>query len=311
MGLAAKLGGIPGIALRTGSDFSTGEERLADMALDAEVLAVALARVSERVIERAAGLRLIVKCGVGTENIDVAAARRRGITVARTSGINFGGVAEFVIGSCIAFYRRLAGLDAAVRADAWAASRVEWAGRLEGLAGKHLGLVGFGAIGREVARLAQAHGMTVLVADPYVSDEDCAAAGATRLGLGDLLGRSDVVSIHVLLTAETRGLIDAARLGQMRPRALLVNTSRGGIVDEVALAERLRSGKLAGAILDVLETEPPASGHPLLSSPLCLLSPHLAGCTSAGYEEIGTRAAGLIEAYLAGAPIPEKDVVTS
>lgn len=309
MGLTRRLAAIPIATVRVGSDFSTSEDRLVELVGDADVLAVALGRVSARVIARAPNLRLIVKCGIGTENIDVNAALAREIGVARTSGINFGGVAEFVIGACINFYRQFGSLDHAVRAGSWASSRVEWAGRLPTLAGKRIGIIGFGAIGREVARLAHAHGMSVLTSDPYLSAADCAAAGATQVDLNELLQNSDIVSVHVLLTKETRGLLDASRLALLPAHAVLVNTSRGGIVDEVALARRLETGRLAGAILDVLEREPPPVGHPLLRLPNCLLSPHVAGCTTAGYEEIGERATAIIARYVSGEPIAEKDVV--
>ncbi len=311
MGLARRLAGLTGVRVRVGVEFSSSEQQLVEMTGDADVLAVALARVSRRVIESAPQLRLIVKCGIGTENIDVAVARARGIVVARTSGINFGGVAEFVIGACIALYRRVPHLDAAVPHGEWTDRRIELAGRLPSLEGKLIGLVGFGAIAREVARLARAHRMTVLASDPYVSDGDCAAAGVTRVELDELLRRADIVSVHVVLTSETRGLLNAARLALMPSHALLVNTARGGIVDQAALTERLATGRLAGAVLDVLEVEPPDPADPLLRRPNCLLSPHLAGCTTAGYEEIGERAAALIAGYIDGRPIPERDVVNA
>jgi D-3-phosphoglycerate dehydrogenase len=310
VGLAAKLSGRLGFRVRVGSSFSTSEEELRRTVGDAEVLCVSVAPVSARVIEAAPALRLIVKCGIGTEAIDVGSARQRGISVVRTSGVNYRGVPEFVIGAAIAHFRRFRELDAATRRGEWQARREAYSGRLRELRRATIGIVGLGAIGRETARLAAAFGMRVLGADPYVARDLLDGLPVELVDLDALLRESDVVTLHPLLTAETRRLISARELALMKPDALLVNTSRGPVVDEAALAEALRGGTVGGAALDVYEAEPLAPDSPLVGEERCLLSPHLQGCADAGYDEIGELAAEHVIAYAEGQPLRPDCIVT-
>lgn len=298
-----------GLDVRLGDRFSTPAAEMAAEVGDAEIVAVALGRVSAEVIAAAPELRLVVKCGIGTENVDLDAARARGIGVLRTAGVNFRGAAEYVIAVALQHGRRLVELDRAVRERRWVESRLQWSGLLGSLTGKTIGIVGLGAIGREVARLATAHGMTVLAVDPFLDEASAAAAGARLVALEELLPAADVVSVHVVLDESTHHLFGAAQFAAMKPTALYVNAARGGVTDTAALAEALRSGTIAHAAVDVLEQEPPSDDQPLLSLPNVTLTPHLAGCTDHGFGEIGAKAAELTAAYLAGRELQANCVV--
>ena len=277
----------------------------------ADVLCVALARVDAAVFEAADRLRLVVKCGIGTESIDLDAARAAGVGVVRTSGVNVHGAAEYVIASALMVGRQLPGLDADVRAGRWAEARLRWAGRISSLAGKTIGIVGLGAIGRETTKLALGHGMAVLASDPFVDPASAAAVGAELVSLERLLAEADVVAVHVVLDESTHHLFGADQFAAMKQTALFVNASRGGTVDTAALADALRSGAIAHAVVDVLEEEPPEPDNPLLELENCTLTPHLGGCTDHGYDEIGALAAELIQLYLSGAELPASCVVVA
>jgi phosphoglycerate dehydrogenase-like enzyme len=298
-----------GVAVRTGDSFTATAAEVEASIDDAEVVCVALGRVSAGAMDRAGDLRLIVKCGIGVDCIDVEAAAARGLPVLRMAGVNFAGVAEHVIGGSIAVLRRLGEMDQAVRAGAWSAQRKPWAGLVPALTGKTIGIVGLGSIGAAVARLARAHGMIVIGCDPHVPDEAARELGIEPVAMDELLARADVVTVHAVLTDETHHLIDAAALQQMKSGAVLVNTARGPIVDELALADALADDTIAGAVIDVLEHEPPAADHPLFARRNCVLTPHIAGCTDYGYQEIGALTAELIVRFGSGEPIPAGCVV--
>ncbi len=308
MDMAARYRAL-GLDVVLGSRFSTPADEIAAAVGEAAILAVALGRVDAGVIEAAPGLRLVVKCGIGTENVDLDAARARGIGVLRTAGVNVRGAAEYVLAVALQHGRRLVELDRAVRDGRWAETRLDHSGLIASLPGKTLGIVGLGAIGREVSRLANAHGMSVLAADPFVAAGVAAAHGATLVSLDRLLEESDVVSVHVVLDDSTRHLFGAGQFARMKRTALFVNASRGGVVDTDALAGALRSGAIAHAALDVLETEPPPPTHPVLPLANATLTPHLAGCTDHGFDEIGAKAAELTRAWLAGEELPADCVV--
>lgn len=246
-----------------------------------------------------ARLKVIGKHGVGVDNIDIAAASAAGIVVFNTPGANALAVAECAVALMLAVVKRLrAGHD--LVAGGRFAERGPW--RVGDLSGKTLGLVGGGRIAGEVARICRAgFGMRVLVYDPYAGEAQAAAMGAERVhGLDAMLARADIISIHTPLTAETRHLLGRGRIAHMKPGAVLVNTARGGIADEAALAEALAAGRLAGAGLDVFEDEPPADDNPLLKLPNVVLSPHVAGITEDSARRMAVGAAqGVVEA-LAG-----------
>lgn len=309
MAMGRRLAALPDVSVRLGDRFSTPASELMSSIGEAEVLCVALARVDAAVIAAAPSLRLVVKCGIGTENIDLDAARERGVGVVRTAGVNVHGAAEYVIAAALFHGRRLAPLDVEVREHRWPDARLEWAGRISSLSGKTIGIVGLGAIGRRAAKLAVAHGMRVLASDPFADPADAAAQGVELTSLDHLLADSDVVTVHVVLDPSTHHLFGSKEFEAMKPTALFVNAARGGVVDTGALVDALRSGAIAHAVVDVLEEEPPADDHPLLSMSNCTLTPHVAGCTDQGYDEIGTLAADLVQTFLAGDPLPPSCVV--
>ena len=219
-------------------------------------------------------LRVVVKYGSGLDNVDLDAARVRGVRVTGTPGANTRSVAELTIALLLAVARHVVAHDREVRGGGWS-RRMGWE-----LAGRRLGVIGYGSVGREVAQLAAALGMEVVAHDPLVRE-----APVPLVPLDELLSTSDAVSLHVPLTEETAAMIGRRELGLMRAGAVLVNTSRGGVVDEAALAEALRDGRLAGAAFDCFDREPPG-GSPLLEIDTFLASPH-AGATT---EEAARRA---------------------
>jgi (S)-sulfolactate dehydrogenase len=229
--------------------------------------------------------RVVGRLGVGLDNIDVAACEQRGLKVIPATGANALSVAEYVVGTAMLLLRGAYASTPAVAAGQWPRNALS-NGREVG--GKTLGLIGFGSIGQLTGRLARALGMDVVAFDAMM-DEDHPAfgeVGARRVGLGELVTESDVVSLHVPLVDSTKGLFGAERIAAMKPGAVLVNTSRGGIIDEAALAAALRSGKLGGAAIDVFEREPlPASPH-FEGCPNLVLTPHVAGVTAEANERV-------------------------
>jgi D-3-phosphoglycerate dehydrogenase len=239
-------------------------------------------------MDRAAKLRVIGRHGVGLDNVDVAAATERGIPVVYTPYGPTESTAEHALMLMLATARRLAQLDRAVRGgDFGIRNRFEAMGHE--LRGKALGVVGFGRIGRRLAEMCRgALHMSVYVFDPYLDPEDVAAWGATPVAeLIELAGMVDVLSLHVPLTAETDQLVDRDVIGAMKPDAILINASRGAVVDEAALIEALEKGRLFGAGLDVYDPEPPAADHPLFQCDRVVLTPHVASLTDEGRRLMG------------------------
>jgi len=234
-------------------------------------------RVDAEALAAAPGLRVVGRVGVGLDNLDLAALRAAGVAVTWAPGSNAASVAEYVLGALLHLWRRFDAATEHVRGGGW--DRPAFMGH-EAL-GRTLGVIGLGDIGARVARRARAFGLDVLASDPVLHDASYAVQelGVRLRPLEELLARSDAVTLHVPLVASTRSLIDAAALGRMRPGALLVNTSRGGLVDEAALARALREGRLGGAALDVRAHEPPGADDPLAGAPRLLLTPHVAGIT--------------------------------
>lgn len=230
---------------------------------------------------------VVGRLGVGLDNIDVAGCEARGIRVIPASGANALSVAEYVIASAMLLLRGAYQSTDAVAAGQW--PRAALSNGRE-IAAKTLGLIGFGSIGQLTAKLAQSLGMNVIAYDAMMDDDHPAFAGAgvRATGLAELISTADVVSLHVPLLDSTRGLFDAARIASMQRGAILVNTARGGIVDEAALAQALRSGQLGGAALDVFGDEPLAAGGPLHGCPNLLLTPHVAGVTAESNERVST-----------------------
>lgn len=251
-------------------------------------------------IDCAPELRIIARTGVGYDNVDVRAASRRGITVCATPGANKQSVAELTIGLLIGAARGIETSAYSVRTGSWAQTN----GRE--LAGSTLGLIGLGAIGRAVATIAHGIGMRLLAHDMAPDNAFMANHDIEPCDLDGLLRRSDFVSIHVALTPLSRGMIGRAALATMKPGAFLVNTARGGIVDEVALADALRSGHLGGAALDVLESEPLVADHPLRDAPNVTITPHIAGATAEARMRSSQMAASQVIDFLEGRPVAHR-----
>lgn len=254
-------------------------------------------QVNTALLEAAPGLVVVGRLGVGLDNIDLPACRARHIEVIPATGANALAVAEYVIATAMVLLRGAYLSSAEVAAGNWPRPRLS-GGREIG--GKTLGLVGFGGIGRLTARLAQALGMHVLAHDPLVAPDDAlwARHDVAPRDIDALLAEADVVSLHVPLTDATRGLMDPARIARMKPGAVLINTARGGIVNEPALADALREGRLAGAALDVFDREPLPAGSPLAGTPNLILTPHIGGVTRESNTRVSTLIAQKVGAFL-------------
>ena len=235
-------------------------------------------QVDQAILDAAPALRVVGRLGVGLDNIDLAACKARGVAVHPATGANTLAVAEYVIASTLILLRGAYGASAAMIRGDWPRNALmgsEASGRV-------MGLVGFGGIAREVARRAEALGMRIAAFDPYLPADDPAWRGVQRCTLEELLALADVVSLHVPLTDGTRGLIGPAAIAAMKPGAIVINTARGGTVDEAALVLALRDGRLGGAALDVFETEPltAEAGAKFAWLTNLILTPHIAGLTN-------------------------------
>lgn len=253
----------------------------------------------EALIARMPKLKAIVKHGAGVDNIPIPFATSRGVIVANTpGGNNSTAVAEGAVMLMLAVLRRVHEMDAVVRENRW---DERWKTRLSDLTQAKVGLIGFGRIARNTAKICGAgFGAEIAAYDPMLPAEDIGAAGAASMPLDELLAWADVISIHVPLTETTRNLIGADQLALMHSGAVIVNTSRGGIIDETALADALRANRIGGAGIDVFEFEPPKPDNPLFALPNVVLSPHMAGVTEASMKGMAMACADVIDTVLAG-----------
>jgi len=247
--------------------------------------------VDRELLAAAPALQVVGRLGAGLDNVDAEALRERGIALVHGRGLNARAVAEYALGAAIVLVRRLTEADRQVRAGQWR--------RHVGLElrGQRLGVVGLGATGAELCRLGLALGMDVIGHDPFLAPPELVGAAP----LEELLRRSLVVSLHVPLVPATRKLIGGAQLALMPRGAILINAARGGVVDEVALADALRSGALGGAALDVRAKEPPSSDDPLRALDNVLLTPHLAGLTTQSQQAIAEHVMSGVRQVLLGA----------
>jgi phosphoglycerate dehydrogenase-like enzyme len=247
-------------------------------------------------IERLPNLKLLITTGERNRGIAAAACAERGVVFCGTP--SFGApTVDLTWGLILGLARRIPEEQASLRAGAWQQ------GLGMGLEGRTLGLLGLGKLGSRVAKVGQAFGMKVIAWSQNLTAEAAAAVGVERVEKQELFARADVLSIHLILSERSRGLVGAAELAAMKPTAFLVNTSRGPIVDQAALIAALEEGRLAGAGIDVYDIEPLPPGHPLLSAPRTLLTPHLGYVTEENYRAYFAGAVEAIEAYEAGAPI--------
>jgi D-3-phosphoglycerate dehydrogenase len=287
------------------------EERLA-LARGAAFFIGGITPIPAALMDAAPGLRLIQKWGIGVDKIDLGAARARGIPVAITAGANAVPVAEFTLLLMLAVLRRLPYREAQLRAGDWNRARGDTRLQARQLRGKRVALIGLGAIGRQVARRLGSFDTDVRYFDirrPNPAEE--AALGVRFQTLDELLPEADIVSLHVPYTETTRHLLSRERIARLRPGAIVINTARGEVVDEVALAEALVAGRLGGAGLDVFGAEPPAPDHPLLALrvPGLVLAPHVAGSVFDNVANVARHAFRNIQRVLDGQPLPAADLV--
>ncbi len=256
-------------------------------------------QVRPALLDRAPNLKVVGRLGVGLDNIDMEACRQRGVTVYPATGANDVAVAEYVIAAAMFLARNAYAVTRNVIAGDW--PRQACIGReIQGLM---MGLVGCGGIARETARRAQALGMRTIAYDPFVRADDPIWSDIGRVGdMDGLLTESDVISLHVPLTDDTRNLIDADALSRIKPGALIVNTARGGVIDESALIEAMRAGRVGGAALDVFADEPvkAQSGDMFADVPNLLLTPHIAGVTEQSNARVSALIADKVATHLGG-----------
>lgn len=249
--------------------------------------------VDAAVLAAAPRLRLVVRAGVGVDNVDLEEATRRGVVVMNTPAGNTIATAEHTLALMLALARHIPAAHSALQAGRW--DRRAFMG-VE-LRGKTLGLIGFGRVGQAVARRAAAFGMRILARDPHHTPQMkqvIAEVGGQLVELEVLLAEADFISLHATLTAETRGMINAHTIARMKRGVRLINTARGALIVEADLAEALRSGHVASAAVDVYSEEPPPADHPLLGLPNVIHTPHLAGSTFEAQAEVATEAARLV-----------------
>lgn len=279
-------------------DHLADEGELAERLKDFEVVVAMRERTPfpAGLLARLPNLRLLVTTGMRNASIDVDAAARQGITVAGTDGVATS-TPELTWALILAVVRHVPAEDANVRVGGWQQTvGID-------LAGKRLGVLGLGRIGTRVARVGQAFGMEVIAWSQNLTAEAAGQVGVTRVEKDQLFAESDILTIHLVLSERTRGLVTAADLARMQPTAYLVNTSRGPIVDEAALIAALREGAIAGAGIDVFDTEPLPPDHPLRTLPNTVVTPHLGYVTDRAYGIFYGQAAEDIAGFLAGTPV--------
>jgi phosphoglycerate dehydrogenase-like enzyme len=256
-------------------------------------------------LERLPNLRLLITTAARNRSIDLAAARERGITVCGTPSFGHPTV-DLTWGLILSLMRRIPEQQASLRAGGWQIAPGGSVGTT--LEGKTLGLVGLGNLGSRVAKVGAAFGMKLIGWSQNLTAEKAAAAGATAVDKARLMAESDVISLHLVLSDRSRGIIGAEDLARMKPGAVIVNTSRGPLIDQPALIAALTEGRIAGAGLDVFDAEPLPPGHPILAAPNTVLTPHLGYVTEENYRVYFQGAVEVVEGYLAGKPVRELPV---
>jgi phosphoglycerate dehydrogenase-like enzyme len=293
--LAGRLAALSGLSVTVCPE--ADEALLARLLPDCDVLWHVLKRCTAQMIAAAPRLRLIQKIGVGVNTIELDAARARGIAVCNLPGTNARAVAELALGLMLAVLRRLTRFDAGLRAGIWTDPILQ--DGIGELGGRIVGLVGYGSIPRLLAPVLTALGCEVVYAAPNPVPD----AIGRHVALDALLAEADIVSLHVPLTGTTERMIDASALARMKPGAVLINTARGALVDQAALVAALRSGRLAGAGLDVFETEPTAAGDELFSLTNVVVSPHVGWLTTGTFERSFALAAENCRRLASGEPL--------
>ena len=278
----------------------TGEE-VTEAVRDASVVVAQFAPVTEAAIAGLAGNASLIRYGIGYDNIDVAAARKRGFPVGYVPDYCPDEVADHTSAAVLALLRKLIALDASVRRGEWAAVQV--ARPMKPFTETLVGFYGFGQIGRSVHARLRGFGFQFAVSDPLISDADAKNLGLTKLSAEDLFKRADAITLHAPATEETTHFVGAERLISMKSGAILVNSARGALIDESALAEALVEGKIAGVALDVFEQEPLPEKSPLRYAPNTLLTPHAAWYSDAAIGRLQQLVADDISNHLSGKPL--------
>lgn len=286
----------------------TGEDDLVRIVseLDPVGVIVRMGRFGAAAIDAAPSLRVLSKHGVGVDNIDVDAASRRDIPVVVAAGANALSVAEHAMALIFATVKRIVPLDSGLRAGRW--EKPGFSGKE--LAGMTVGLVGFGAIARQTAAFAKSLGMKVRAYDPFADGKAFTDAGVAReTEIDDLMRGCEIISLHCPLTPDTRNLLDDRRLGLLKPGSYVINTGRGGLIDEDALLRAIESGHLAGAGLDTFQTEPPAADHPFWNHREIVVTPHIGGVTQEANVRVGVDAVEGVLAVVEGRPLGRERIV--
>jgi D-3-phosphoglycerate dehydrogenase len=278
----------------------TSAAEVVSAAAGADVLLVQFAQVTEAAIEAMAPNSAIVRYGLGLDNIDLKAARRRGIRVAYVPDYATGEVADHTAALILTALRKIIALDQSVRARRW--DPIGICRPMQSLRHSVVGFVGFGRIGREVHARLRPFGFSSIVSDPYADLAALNALDARAVDLETLFSRADVVTLHAPLTLATKHLVDAQRLGLMKPTAIIVNAARGGLIDTAALEDALAAGRIGGAALDVFEEEPLPADSRLRQLSNVILTPHAAWYSAESVERVQTLAADEVHRHLSGEP---------
>ena len=263
--------------------------------VDADALFVRSAvKVNADVLAKAPKLRVIGRAGVGVDNVDLPAATAAGVLVMNTPGGNAVAVAEHTLGLMLCMARSIPQASASTKSGKW--EKKKFMG--SELRGKTLGILGLGYIGQEVVKRARGFEMKIIASDPYANPKVAADLGVSLVSLDQLYAQSDYITLHVAITKETEGMLNDAAFAKMKPGVRIVNCARGELVDGQALARAIQSGKVAGAAIDVFETEPPPAGDPLLALETVLATPHIGGSTGEAQEIVGVRIVEQVVEYL-------------
>lgn len=288
-----KLRAIPGMVVH--EKYKQSLDELYENISEVEGVVVRSAtKITADVLAHAKKLKLIARSGTGYDNIDVVAAKLKNIAVMNTPAQNSVAAAELSIALMFALMRHIPFAHTSMQQGLW--ERQKFMGRE--ITGKTLGLVGLGNVGRHVAKRAQALGMHVVAYDPFVTTEVMRGLNIVSKDLKSLIEMSDVISLHLTLSTQTQNLFDAQKFGWMKNEAVLINCSRGGVVDELALIEALNLGKLSGAALDVFSVEPLGQNHPLMNHPKIILTPHLGASTVESQEQTGLATVDQIRVFV-------------
>jgi phosphoglycerate dehydrogenase-like enzyme len=296
----------PQLEMRFANSYDPEEQRI--LTRDCDVIVAGWPPVPREMVANARQLKLIHKVGVGFDNIDLEAARERGIAVAITSGANASIVAEHVVGLMLATMRNLVFVHNSLRSGRWLKS--EMRGMNRQLKGKQVGILGFGNIGRQVARKLAGFDVSLTYFDNRRAGPEVERLlGVRFVPFDDLLANSDILTLHVPLDSSTRRLLDSAALAKLKHGAIIVNTSRGGVIDEVALFEALESGKVGGAALDTFDQEPPDTSGPIFGLPQVVVTPHIAGAAFDNVPSLAGHVFGNILRYRERGDLPTEDTI--